>query len=487
MLMHEIGLNFQADRFLTDIVEVAALSSLRDMKYRGRIPLKKGQLLYGVMDETNELQEGEVYITTQTQNEDGTLAHKVTTGDRVVVTRAPALHPGDIQVVKAVNVSQNSPLRDLHNCVVFSQQGARDLPSQLGGGDLDGDLFHIIYDERLIPPMTEPASNYPPTPAQDLGRPVQVDDIADFFIEYMNSDRLGQISNMHKIRADMAELGTKDPGCIVLAQLASDAVDFSKSGKPVNMSQVPKGANRSRPDFMANAPGLVIDDVGSAQLEEEDVDDIDNPDSVSVLDPEKLGFRYYKSQKVLGELYRQIDESTFSKRMKRDFEHYRAAWGGESLIMKLKRYLERETCGFQWDHHRPFAQQLRRFYEQNMLEIMDSMRWQRGTPLTELEVFTGNILGKKQRAATKVIREVSMEIQERFNRDVASIIRRIVFGDGLEQDEHEVLPRAIACFMVSLETSHWNQGAALKSWKYVAASVCLEQLRKYMNYRLRPL
>lgn len=48
-------------------------------------------------------------------------------------------------------------------------------------------------------------------------------------------DRLGQISNMHKIRADDKPLGTLDTDCITLAKLASDAVDFSKSGIPVSL------------------------------------------------------------------------------------------------------------------------------------------------------------------------------------------------------------------------------------------------------------
>jgi hypothetical protein len=184
--MHYIGLSFQADRFLTDIVEVAAMSQLRSLKYRARIPVEKGYLLYGIMDETNFLKEGEVYIVTEDDRDDGRRDKSILLGNRLVVTRAPALHPGDVQLVNAVNVPEDSPLRQLHNCIVFSQQGARDLPSQLSGGDLDGDLFHIIFDHRLIPGHTEPPADYAPAPPRDLGRPVQVDDIVDFFIEFMN-------------------------------------------------------------------------------------------------------------------------------------------------------------------------------------------------------------------------------------------------------------------------------------------------------------
>ncbi|PVI03312.1 rna-dependent rna polymeras-like protein [Periconia macrospinosa] len=484
-LMHAIGIDFQSDRFLTDIVEVAAMSNLRDMKYRARIPIEKGYLLYGIMDETNELKENEVYIATGADDENGKWKRRILLSKRAVVTRAPALHPGDIQIVQAVNVSEGSPLRQLHNCIVFSQQGPRDLPSKLGGGDLDGDLFHIIFDQRLIPPTTYHPSEYPPTQAQDLGRPANVGDIVDFFVEYMNSDRLGQISNKHKIRADIHPEGTLHNDCILLAKLASDAVDFSKSGKPVDMREAPRGSDRNRPDFMAPGSNFVINNAGKAEIEEDDDDDIDNPDSIDVLNPDKSSIRYYKSSKVLGFLYRNINETSFFDRMHKDFES--AQWGSESLIQKLDRYIDRETRVFQWEQHRGFAEELRQAYCDNMYEIMETLRPHRGKPLTELEVFSGNILGKKNRASSRSTREANLEVRERFDRDVSAYVRRIVSGDGDNDDEAEALPRAIACFKISLEEKGWDEYFGLKSWKYVAAAVCLEQLWKYMNFRLRPL
>ena len=45
--MHYIDLPFHADRFLTDIVGVVAMTNLRSLKYRARIPIEKGYLLYG--------------------------------------------------------------------------------------------------------------------------------------------------------------------------------------------------------------------------------------------------------------------------------------------------------------------------------------------------------------------------------------------------------------------------------------------------------
>lgn len=232
--MNEIDLSFREDKLLTDIVQIAAMSALRDMKYRGRIPIKEGSLLLGIMDETNTLRDGEVYITMQGYNPDGLWEKSIIVRDRVLVGRAPALHPGDMQIARAVNVPKGSPLGDLSNCIVFSQQGLRDLPSQLSGGDLDGDRFHIIYDERLIPNVISTPADYTAAPPQDLGRRVEIDDIAKFFINFMKMDQLGRIAQAHKIMADLKPLGTRDSDCLVLAKLHSDAVDFSKSGIPVS-------------------------------------------------------------------------------------------------------------------------------------------------------------------------------------------------------------------------------------------------------------
>jgi hypothetical protein len=347
-LMHQIGIPFNEGSFLTNIVKVAAMSSLRDMKYRVRIPLKKGYVLYSIMDETNELKEGEVYIATDSRDESGKRRRHTLIESRVVVTRAPALHPGDIQITKAVEVSKSSPLNDLSNCIVFSQQGSRDLPTKLGGGDLDGDMFHVIYDERLIPPLTYQPSKYTPAEAQNLGRSVQVDDIADFFVEYMQSDRLAQISVKHKIRADQHDdpAGTLNPDCVNLANLASDAVDFSKSGKPVDMTRVGKGPDHIRPDFMANGPTLVMSKEGALELKEAEIGDIDDPDAINVLDPDSYSFRYYKTDKILGVLHRKIDQDNFFSRMTASL---RPKWGDESLVEKLERYIDRETSYYQWE------------------------------------------------------------------------------------------------------------------------------------------
>ena len=134
--LDQLSLDYRQDTFLYKVVEMLVVTRLRDIKYRGRIPVDSGATLYGIMDETGELAEGEIFVITEAPPEGG---RKVLVKDRVVVTQSPAMHPGDIQIVNAVNVRPDSPLQQLSDVIVFSQHGSRDLPSQLSGGDLDGE------------------------------------------------------------------------------------------------------------------------------------------------------------------------------------------------------------------------------------------------------------------------------------------------------------------------------------------------------------
>ena len=228
--LSELGLYYFNDSFLRRAVELAVLIKLRELKYRSRIHVKKGYTLYGIMDETGILQEGEVYCPTWSEG----AQRQVLIQRDVVITRSPALHPGDVRTVNAVDVPADSPLGRVHNCIVFSQYGVRDLPSMLSGGDLDGDLYNIIYDDRLRPTkQTHIPADYPRARELLLDHPVTTDDIIDFFLMFMQQDQLGRIATIHQVIADQEPLGTRHPSCLQLAELHSTAVDFSKSGRPV--------------------------------------------------------------------------------------------------------------------------------------------------------------------------------------------------------------------------------------------------------------
>lgn len=57
---------------------------------------------------------------------------------------------------------------------------------------------------------------------EELDRPVVIDDICDFFKNFMLNDRLGQIDNLHLAYADSNSKGVKSEGCIFLANLVRD-------------------------------------------------------------------------------------------------------------------------------------------------------------------------------------------------------------------------------------------------------------------------
>jgi hypothetical protein len=104
------------------------------------------------------------------------------------------------------------------------------LPSKLSGGDLDGDVFNLIWDENCVLGRIYPAADYPRQDAKNIGREVSRDDMTTFFIDFMATDQLGRIATLHQVLADQSDNGTFDERCLELAEMHSTAVDFSKTG-----------------------------------------------------------------------------------------------------------------------------------------------------------------------------------------------------------------------------------------------------------------
>lgn len=245
LLFNRLKLDYKEIPFLRSIVEAVVLRELRLLKRKARIPVGKGITLFGIMDETGFLGENEVFITYETH--DCQFLHPPAQS-RLLVTRSPALHIGDIQYPHHVLPPAGHPLREHKNCIIFSKKGTRDLPSQLSGGDLDGDLYNIIWDPEARPKWIYAPADYPRVPPKDIGRPVTREDMAEFFVDFMQSDKLGVIATKHMILADQMEIGTLHSDCRKLAQLHSTAVDFSKTGVPVKLEEMPN-VNRNRPDL----------------------------------------------------------------------------------------------------------------------------------------------------------------------------------------------------------------------------------------------
>ncbi|KAF9458199.1 RNA-directed RNA polymerase 2 [Collybia nuda] len=278
--LEKLGMdNLHVNPFHKRMMDCAIYHILRLLKNHARIPVPDAWTLVGVADVHRYLMEGEIFACIQS-----TEGIKAYLEGPVLISRSPTIHPGDVQVATAIGAPPPGSCffeEGLTNTVVFSILGARPLPSCLGGGDLDGDVYNVVPLNKapnFRPSKTYEPAEYKPAQKKTLSRPSTMRDVAEFVMEYINSDVVGIIAINWLILADQSPRGIFDDNCIKLASLHSDAVDYPKSGQPVPLSGIPKLLLRERPDW--NAPETI------------------NPD------PSK---GYYLSKCAIGRLFRDID------------------------------------------------------------------------------------------------------------------------------------------------------------------------------------
>lgn len=112
-----------------------------------------------------------------------------------------------------------------------------------------------------------------------------------------------------------------------------------------------------------------------------------------------------------------------------------------------------------------------------MLDIMHQYSEHPSRPISEREVFVGNILGKVG-SVSKKQRELCTSMKESYD-DISTFIINCIIKDEDENSE-EALERSIACFAVSLdERKPANaRDEPLKSFRYLAAGVCLREMER---------
>ncbi|KAI9368815.1 RNA dependent RNA polymerase-domain-containing protein [Aspergillus egyptiacus] len=283
------GFRRSSEPFVTSIMNLWRAWHLKYLKEKAKIIIDKGACLLGCMDETSTLKGyfldkipkqdtpneeklaalPEIFVQVYCPEDGG--KYQVIEGV-CILARNPSLHPGDIRVVRAVNVPALKHLRDV---VVLPQTGDRDVASMCSGGDLDGDDYLVIWDQDLIPDdwFREPM-NY------------AMDEITSFFVTYMKNDCLPTIAHAHLAWGDYLEDGVNEAKCIQLAQLHSDAVDYNKTGNPAVMTRSLRP--RKWPHFMEknNKPEHCL----------------------------------YRSGKILGQLYDAVERIDFVPNLELDFD-----------------------------------------------------------------------------------------------------------------------------------------------------------------------
>jgi RNA-dependent RNA polymerase len=223
--------------FVMAMINLWRAWSIKYLKEKARIIIEEGAFVLGVADDSGEsddvpgVLQGHIDGTDQddpknwpeiflqiSDPEDRT-QFRIITGP-CVIARNPSLHPGDVRVVTAVDRKE---LHHHRNVVVFPRNGDRDIPHMLSGGDLDGDDYIIIWDKDLMPTVKNfPPMDYSAPPAKTKGEgEVTVDDLVEFFLDYLRNDRLGTIANSHLAWADEDEDGAMSERCKLHVTMSS--------------------------------------------------------------------------------------------------------------------------------------------------------------------------------------------------------------------------------------------------------------------------
>ena len=297
--MLRYGVKINEEPYLHRMLTALYQTRVSDLKNKARILAPQSLILIGIVDEHELLEYGEVFIY-PSKEYNGPITGKV------VVAKNPCLHPGDIRVLMAVD---RPHLRYLRDVVVFPQKGHRPHPNECSGSDLDGDMYFVSWNRELIPRIEyEEPMNY--TGPKEKVEVPSIDGVLDFYTHYMESENLGNIANTHLAQADAN--GIYDEKALKLAELHSMAVDYPKTGVPAIIPESYRA--KIWPDFMGK--------------------------------PEKIT---YKSEKVLGKLYRTIiskDIKTFIPLLDERYliDGYRA-WVNFAVDMykdyekRIKRYM----------------------------------------------------------------------------------------------------------------------------------------------------
>ncbi|KNA07850.1 hypothetical protein SOVF_168010 isoform A, partial [Spinacia oleracea] len=379
--MLKCGYKPDAEPFLSMMLQTFRAAKLQELRTKSRIFVPRGRAMMGCLDETQTLEYGQVFVQVSgarfrdVGNElltctgyDSEPYNYVVKG-KVVVAKNPCLHPGDVRVLMAVDVPALSHMVD---CVVFPQKGKRPHPNECSGSDLDGDIYFVCWDTELIPPHQQEPMDYTAAESTKLDHDVTMEEVMDYFTDYIINDSLGIIANAHTAFADREHLKAMSSPCIQLAELFSIAVDFPKTGIPA----VTPAALRVKeyPDFM------------------------DKPDKPT-----------YESHNVIGKLFREVKERSPSSASIRSFTREIAGCSYDP---------DMEYDGF--EDHLDDAEYYKSQYDYKLGNLMDYYGI-----TTEAEILSGNIMRmsksfdrrKDAEAITMAVRSLRKEARAWFNTD----------------------------------------------------------------------
>lgn len=399
------GYKPNSEPFLSMMLQTFRLSKLLDLRTKTRIFIPDGRGMMGCLDETRTLEYGQVFVQFSSSRRrplyedsycfagrESEEPNYVIEG-KVVVAKNPCLHPGDVRVLQAVNVPA---LHHMVDCVVFPQKGMRPHPYECSGSDLDGDIYFVCWDSDLIPPRQYSPMDYTPAPTTILDHDVTVEEVEEYFTNYIVNDSLGIIANAHTAFADKEPGKAMSTPCLELAKLFSVAVDFPKTGVP---AEVPRELHvKEYPDFM-----------------------------------EKPNKSSYESQNVIGKLFREIKDKAPKTSYVKSFtrEVARQSYDPDMEVVDFEDYLD---DAFYYKNE----------YDYKLGNMMDYYGIK-----TEAELLSGSIMKmsksfdrrKDSEAIGLAVRSLRKEARSWFNE---------------KGDDYDVYAKASAWYYVTYHHTYWG-------------------------------
>ncbi|KAM3753297.1 hypothetical protein ACB098_03G083700 [Castanea mollissima] len=403
------GYRPDSEPFLSLMLQTFRASKLLDLRTKTRIFIPDGRAMMGCLDETRTLEYGQVFVQFSSNklrqlDNDFSMSsgsgsdQRVVIEGEIVVAKNPCLHPGDVRVLKAVNVSA---LHHMVDCVVFPQKGFRPHPNECSGSDLDGDIYFVCWDPELLPPQQIQPMDYSPAQSLQLDHDVTIEEVQEYFTNYIVNDSLGIIANAHTAFADKEPAKAMSNPCIELAKLFSIAVDFPKTGVP---AEIPHELHvKEYPDFM------------------------EKPDKPT-----------YISDNVIGKLFREV----------KDIKPNTSYFNSFTAEVAMRSYdSDMEVDGFE-----DFIDDAV-YYKENYDNKLGNMMDYYGIK-TEAEILSGNIMrmGKsftKRRdaeAITMAVKSLRKQARAWFNER----------GSDLDSEAEDVYAKASAWYHVTYHFSCWG-------------------------------
>lgn len=196
-----------------------------------KISIEKSRNVYGVCDPSGQLSPQTVFFQPTVRG-----IPTILNDTRVVVAKNPCYHPGDIRVLRCVDVLECHHLVD---CIVFPTEGRRPHSDEIAGSDLDGDKYFVCWDDELVPDKEQEPCQYPAAKPVKRSNPTR-DDFLKYFAKYSNAV-VSRLDALFDRWADTEGINSSE--CKIVAALFSRAIDAAKTGERVKI-----------PDHILQAP-----------------------------------------------------------------------------------------------------------------------------------------------------------------------------------------------------------------------------------------